>query len=81
MAFTFSGKWSGIQADALAAIEPEIRRAHTLLRSGTGKGSDFTDWLTLPRDYDKAEFAAIQDAAAKIRSDSEVLIVIGIGGS
>ena len=81
MAFTFSGRWSGIDAASLAAMEPEVRRAHDLLRSGTGKGSDFTDWLTLPRDYDKTELAAIQEAAAKIRSDSDVLIVIGIGGS
>ena len=81
MAFTFSGKWTGINADSLSAIEPEVRRAHDCLRSGTGKGSDFTDWLTLPSDYDKAEFAAIQESAAKIKSDSDVLIVIGIGGS
>src|SRR5699024_9934587 len=48
---------------------------------GTGAGSDFRDWLTLPKDYDKEEFARIKAAAKKIQSDSAVLVVIGIGGS
>ncbi|MCT3391488.1 glucose-6-phosphate isomerase, partial [Lentilactobacillus hilgardii] len=43
--------------------------------------SDFRDWLTLPKDYDKAEFARIKQAAKKIQGDSKVLVVIGIGGS
>ena len=83
MALHFSDKYalSAVDADALAAIAPEIRRAHEMLRSGTGEGSAYTGWVTLPRDYDKTEFAAIQASAAQIRSDSEVLIVIGIGGS
>lgn len=51
------------------------------LREGTGPGADFRGWIDLPVDYDKEEFARIKKAAAKIQSDSEVLIVIGIGGS
>ena len=51
------------------------------LREGLGAGNDFTGWINLPRDYDKEEFARIKKAAAKIQSDSEVLVVIGIGGS
>ena len=47
----------------------------------TGAGSDFTGWLDLPEDYDKEEFARIEKAAQKIRSDSRALVVIGIGGS
>ncbi len=47
----------------------------------TGAGNDFLGWIDLPVDYDKEEFARIQKAAAKIQSDSEVLLVIGIGGS
>ena len=56
-----------------------VNAADAQLRQGTGAGSDFRDWLTLPKDYDKAEFARIKAAAKKIRSDSEVFIVIGIG--
>lgn len=51
------------------------------LREGTGAGSDFTGWVNLPVDYDKEEFARIKAAAKKIQSDSDVLVVIGIGGS
>lgn len=62
-------------------ITPEVKKAAQVLESKTGEGNDFLGWLTLPTDYDKEEFARIKKAAAKIKSDSEVLIVIGIGGS
>jgi glucose-6-phosphate isomerase len=52
-----------------------------MLHNKTGAGNDFLGWLDLPLNYDKEEFARIKAAAQKIRSDSEVLIVIGIGGS
>ena len=55
--------------------------AKELLVSKTGPGNDFLGWIDLPVDYDKEEFARIKKAAAKIQSDSEVLLVIGIGGS
>ena len=55
--------------------------AKELLVSKTGAGNDFLGWINLPVDYDKDEFARIKKAAAKIQSDSEVLLVIGIGGS
>ena len=55
--------------------------AKELLVSKTGEGNDFLGWIDLPVDYDKDEFARIKKAAAKIQSDSEVLLVIGIGGS
>lgn len=51
------------------------------LVSKTGAGNDFVGWIDLPKEYDKEEFARIQKAAAKIQSDSDVLLVIGIGGS
>ena len=51
------------------------------LISKTGAGNDFLGWLDLPVDYDKEEFERIKKAAAKIQADSEVLVVIGIGGS
>ena len=55
--------------------------AKELLVSKTGAGNDFLGWIDLPVDYDKEEFARIKKAAAKIQSDSDVLLVIGIGGS
>lgn len=55
--------------------------AKEVLVSKTGAGNDFLGWINLPVDYDKEEFARIKEAAAKIQSDSEVLLVIGIGGS
>lgn len=65
----------------IEAIAPEVKKAAQVLESKTGEGNDFLGWVTLPTDYDKEEFARIKKAAAKIKSDSEVLIVIGIGGS
>ena len=64
-----------------AALAPRLKRAHEMLQAGNGLGGEFTGWVHLPRDYDKAEFDRIQAAAAKIRSDSKALVVIGIGGS
>ena len=51
------------------------------LLARTGAGNDFLGWIDLPVDYDKEEFARIQKAAEKIQGDSDVLLVIGIGGS
>ena len=62
-------------------LQGQVTEADKLLREGTGPGSDFLGWLELPENYNKEEFARIQKAAAKIQSDSEVLVVIGIGGS
>lgn len=62
-------------------IYPQVRAAHDLLHKKQGAGSDFLGWLDLPKNYDKDEFARIKKAAAKIQGDSDVLVVIGIGGS
>jgi glucose-6-phosphate isomerase len=58
-----------------------VRLAHDQLHNGTGAGNDFLGWINLPADYDREEFARIQAAAARIRENSDVLVVIGIGGS
>ncbi|HIS68470.1 MAG TPA: glucose-6-phosphate isomerase [Candidatus Gallacutalibacter stercoravium] len=63
------------------AIAPQVQLAHEMLHNGTGMGNDFIGWLDLPVDYDKEEFARIKAAAEKIRKDTQVFIVIGIGGS
>lgn len=58
-----------------------VQSAHKKLHEGTGAGNDFLGWIDLPVNYDKAEFARIQEAAKRIQETSDVLIVIGIGGS
>lgn len=62
-------------------MQEAVDMAHKKLHEGTGAGSDFLGWVDLPVNYDKEEFARIKSAAEKIKSDSDVLIVIGIGGS
>ncbi|WP_273706749.1 glucose-6-phosphate isomerase [Leuconostoc mesenteroides] len=65
----------------LDEMQPLIKIADEQLRNRSGAGAEYSDWITLPTDYDKDEFARIQTAAQKIQSDSKVLVVIGIGGS
>ena len=62
-------------------LSPRLKRAQEKLQTGTGAGGEFTGWVHLPRDYDQEEFARIQAAAARIQSNSQALVVIGIGGS
>ena len=72
---------SAVPSDLLTARAGALADAHHKLLTGSGAGGEFTGWVRLPRDYDREEFARIQAAAARIRQDSEVLVVIGIGGS
>ena len=65
----------------LGQMQAMVNAADEELRQGTGAGNDFLGWLNLPVDYDKDEFERIKKAAKKIQSDSEVLVVLGIGGS
>ena len=67
--------------DWLLPYEGPLTLAAHLLTARSGPGGEFTGWVTLPRDYDRGEFARIQAAAEKIREQSQVLVVIGIGGS
>ncbi|PAF37531.1 glucose-6-phosphate isomerase [Terribacillus saccharophilus] len=62
-------------------LAPLVQAAHDQLHNKTGASNDFLGWLELPMDYDKEEFARIKQAAEKIQSDSDVLLVVGIGGS
>lgn len=63
------------------SMKESVSEAHKMLHSKTGDGNDFLGWLDLPENYDKEEFLRIKKAAEKIRKDSEILVVIGIGGS
>ena len=65
----------------LKQIKPYVELANEVLTSKSGAGNDFLGWIDLPENYDKDEFARIKKAAEKIKNDSEVLVVIGIGGS
>ena len=62
-------------------LAPRLHIVHGHLQKGNGVGGGFTGWVHLPESYDRAEFARIEQAAQKIRSDSQALVVIGIGGS
>ena len=62
-------------------LQSQVTALDADLRKGTGAGAEMLGWLDLPENYDKEEFARIKQAAAKIQADSDVLVVIGIGGS
>ena len=79
--FDYSKAIGFIGENEIAPMEKLVQDAREVLVSRTGAGNDFLGWIDLPVDYDKEEFGRIQKAAEKIKSDSEVLAVIGIGGS
>ena len=72
---------SFLDEKALTHIQKEVNQARNLLDNGTGAGNDYLGWLDLPKTFDKDELNRILKAAKQIRSQSKVLIVIGIGGS
>lgn len=72
---------SFVSEEKLMGMEAEVNAAVKTLEEGTGAGNDFLGWVNLPTDYDKEEFDRIKKAAEKIKADSDVLVVVGIGGS
>lgn len=80
---TFSCKHAApfLSERELQALVPEVELAHERLHNRTGLGSDFLGWIDLPKDYDREEFDRVREAALRIQGDSEVFVVIGIGGS
>ena len=83
MSVKYNGKHLAkfIRPEEYDTIFPQVKLAHQQLESRSGAGNDFLGWLDLPVNYDKEEFARIKEAAKKIREDSDVLLVAGIGGS
>ena len=83
MSVKYNGKHLAkfIRPEEYDTIFPQVELAHQQLESRSGAGDDFLGWLDLPVNYDKEEFARIKEAAKKIREDSDVLLVAGIGGS
>ena len=79
--FDYSKAMTFIKEHEIDSMKEIVGNARDILVGGTGAGNDYIGWVNLPVDYDKEEFARIQKAAEKIKSDSEVLVVIGIGGS
>lgn len=71
----------GMPADFLTSRVPALNHAQEMLLNGKGLGGEFTGWVDLPENYDKEEFSRILEAAKRIREQSQVLVVIGIGGS
>jgi glucose-6-phosphate isomerase len=65
----------------IATMRPRVESAYGKVLNGTGEGGEFLGWRDLPENYDREEFARVKAAAAKIRGDSDILVVIGIGGS
>lgn len=81
LTFSYEKACAFIGEHELAAMGDFVKAAHNKLHNKTGLGNDFLGWVNLPENYDKEEFARIKKAAKKIRSDSDILVVIGIGGS
>lgn len=79
--FDYSKACGFVQEHEVEYMSGLAEQAKDKLLARTGAGNDFLGWIDLPEDYDKEEFERIQKAAEKIKSDSDVLIVIGIGGS
>ena len=83
MAIKFEASFASefLSENDLKGLETQVAAAHKTVNEKSGLGNDFLGWVTLPTDYDKEEFARIKKAAEKIKSDTDVLVVIGIGGS
>ena len=83
MSVRFNGKYLDgfLREKEFENLWPQVELAHTQLEAKTGAGNDFLGWVDLPHAYNKEEFARIKAAAARIISDTDVLVVIGIGGS
>ena len=79
--FDYSKAAGFVSESEVAYMEKTVNTAKETLLAKTGAGNDFLGWIDLPVDYDKEEFGRIKEAAKKIQNDSDVLLVIGIGGS
>ncbi|WP_281427597.1 glucose-6-phosphate isomerase [Mesobacillus maritimus] len=81
ISFDYSKALSFFGEHEVTYLRDFVKVAHHSLHEKTGAGNDFLGWIDLPVEYDKEEFARIQKAAEKIKGDSDILLVIGIGGS
>jgi glucose-6-phosphate isomerase len=72
---------TNIAPHELTSLQDAVKLYHHAIHEKTGAGADYLGWIELPTHYNQNEFRRIQEAAKKIQSDSEILVVIGIGGS
>ncbi len=79
--FDYSAGLSFFGEHEVKYLQDAVKVAHHSLHEGTGAGNDFLGWIDLPAEYDKEEFTRIQKAAEKIKNDTDILLVVGIGGS
>jgi len=79
--FDYTNALSFVKESEISYFTPFIKTAHEMLHNKSGAGNDYLGWIDLPKAYDRAEFARIKAAAEKIKTDSDALVVIGIGGS
>ena len=79
--FDYSKALSFFQEHEVSYLKDTVKQLHHTIHEKTGAGNDYIGWLSLPSDYDKEEFSRIKKAAEKIKNDSDILLVIGIGGS
>ena len=81
LSFNYENAASFVAKHELEYANELVKVLHNRIHEKTGAGNDFLGWVDLPENYDKEEFERIKKAAEKIKSDSDVLLVIGIGGS
>ncbi|TCS93062.1 glucose-6-phosphate isomerase [Hazenella coriacea] len=81
MIFNYTNILPFLDEDEIFCLEPEVQVAHEMLHSRTGVEADLLGWVDLPITYDRKEFNRIQQVASQVQNDSDVLVVIGIGGS
>lgn len=81
ISFGYNNALDFVRQEEIDFMQPSIKMAHDLLHTKKGPGNEFLGWVDLPQDYDKEEFDRIKNAANRIKENSDVLIVIGIGGS
>lgn len=72
---------ASVTTESLLAYQDRVNELHKVIHEKTGAGNDFLGWLDYPVSYDKEEFARVKAAAKKIQGDSDILVVVGIGGS
>lgn len=79
--FKYDKALSFFDKEEIKNLSPFVLRAHQMIHEKIGAGNDFLGWIDLPKNYDQEEYARIKKSAEKIKNDSDVLLVIGIGGS
>ncbi|MGL5714795.1 MAG: glucose-6-phosphate isomerase [Paraclostridium sp.] len=81
LSFDYSTAKGFLNQSEIDCMDSFVKVAHDMIHNKTGEGNDFLGWVELPENYDKEEFTRIKKSAEKIKNDSDVLLVIGIGGS